>query len=117
MTEFVKNCLSGSVDGKPIEITGYASSSAILIHAAVTSTALGTWDEIWMDAYNGSTNVLTLYYELGGSTYTQSVGLASRSGKVPILLGKILRNLSLTAYASSSGIQLDGFANSLTHTT
>jgi len=47
-----KRKLSGSTDGKPIKVVATATAGTT-IHTAVAGTTAGTFDEIWLYAYNG----------------------------------------------------------------
>lgn len=47
-----KRKLSGSTDGMPIKVTGTVSSASVTAHTAIAGTTAGTYDEIWLYAYN-----------------------------------------------------------------
>lgn len=64
---FVKRKLSGSTDGKAIKVAATASTGTT-IHTAVSGTTAGTFDEIWLWAYNSHTTGVTLTIEFGGTT-------------------------------------------------
>ena len=114
----VKRKLSGSTDGKPIKVvqTGTAGTT---IHTAVAGTTAGTFDEIWLWAYNGHTTTVVLTIEFGGATVPDQnivVTLASKSGLVPIVPGLILQNgMVVAAFAGSANlVTISGFVNAIT---
>lgn len=119
MASAVKRKLSASTDGKPILIEA-TSANGTLIHTAVSGTTAGTFDEIWLWAYNSDSSAVELTIEFGeesGETTDEiKVSIAAQSGLVPILPGLILQNdRELRAYASTaSKITLVGFVNSIT---
>ena len=117
MSTFSKLPLSASTNGMQILITGTASGSATPIHTAVGGTS--SWDEIWMYAYNDATMSLNLNINWGSLAEPANVvrtTLASRSGRVLIVDGKLLQNgLLVSAYATTgSWISVDGFVNRIT---
>ena len=118
MATIVKRKLSGSTDGKAIKVTQTATAGDT-IHTAVAGTTAGTFDEIWLWAYNGHTASVTLTIEFGGATVPDQniiVTLASKSGLIPIVPGLILQNgMVVKAFASVANvITLSGFVNSMT---
>ena len=113
-----KRKLSGSTDGKPIKVVATATLGTT-IHTAVSGTTAGTFDEIWLWAYNSAVTATTLTIEYGGATVPDQnivVTLAAQSGLVPILPGLILQNsLVVTAFASAANtVTLSGFVNTIT---
>lgn len=118
MATAVKRKLSGSTDGKAIKITQTATPGDT-VHTAVAGTTAGTFDEIWLWAYNGHTSAVTLTIEFGGATVPDQniiVTLASKSGLVPIVPGLILQNaMVVKAFASVANVvTLSGFVNAIT---
>jgi len=117
MATAVKRLLSGSTDGKNIQITASADPGN-LIHTAVASTTAGTYDEIWLAANLVGAQGCVLVLEFGGNsgvdliTYTLTTGL----GLVPILNGMILQNSEVVrAYCSLPNyVGILGFVNSIT---
>lgn len=117
MSTYSKLPLSASINGMQILITGTDSGSATPIHTAVGG--ISSWDEIWMYAYNDATSSLTLNINWGNLSEPANVvrtTLASQSGRVLIVDGKLLQNnLLVSAYASTgSWISIDGFVNRIT---
>jgi hypothetical protein len=118
MATALKRKLSGSTDGKPIKVVQTATAGDI-IHTAVAGTTAGTFDEIWIWAYNGHTTTVTLTIEYGGATVPDQnivVTLAAKSGLVPIVPGLILQNaMVVKAFASVANVvTLSGFVNAIT---
>lgn len=113
-----KRKLSGSTDGKPVLVaaTGTAGTT---IHTAVAGTTAGTFDEVWLWAYNSHTDVVTLTIEFGGATAPDQnivVTLASKAGLVPIVPGLLLQNAAtVKAFASITNlVTISGFINTIT---
>ena len=118
MATAVKRKLSGSTDGKPILVAAVATLGTT-IHTAVAGTTAGTFDEIWLWAYNGDTSAVMLTIEFGGAAVPDQnivVTLAAQSGLIPILPGLILQNeMVVTAFASAAHkVTLSGFVNGIT---
>lgn len=118
MATAVKRKLSGSTDGRGIKVVA-TGSSGTTIHTAVAGTTAGTYDEVWLYAYNsdGATRLLTIQF--GGTTAVDDdikVGLASQSGLMLVVPGLILQNGSVVrAYASAANvITIQGFVNAIT---
>ena len=65
MATFKKRLLSGCVDGKAIKIAAIATAGT-LIHTAVAGQVAGTYDEIWLWAYNYNESMVILTLEWGG---------------------------------------------------
>ena len=118
MATVVKRKLSGSTDGKPVKVVATATAGTT-IHTAIAGTTAGTFDEIWLWAYNGHTAAVTLTIEFGGADVPDQniiVSLASKSGLIPIIPGLILQNgMVVKAFASTANvITLSGFVNAMT---
>lgn len=118
MATFRKRKLSGSTDGKPIKVVATATLGTT-IHTAVAGTTAGTFDEVWIYAYNGHTTTVTLTIEFGGATVPDQniiLTLASKSGLVLVVPGLILQNgLAVTAFASVANVvTLSGWVNTMT---
>lgn len=118
MASVNKRKLSGSTDGKAVLVAATATAGTT-IHTAVAGTTAGTFDEVWLWAYNGHTAAVTLTIEFGGATVPDQniiVTLASKSGLVPIVPGLILQNgLTVKAFAGTTNvITITGYVNSMT---
>jgi hypothetical protein len=118
MATAVKRKLSGSADGKPILVVATATAGTT-IHTAVAGTTAGTFDEVWLWAYNGHTAPLVLTIEFGGATVPDQnivVTLQPKVGLVPIVPGLILQNgMVVKAFAGSANlVTINGFVNAIT---
>ena len=118
MATALKRKLSGSTDGKAIKITQTATAGDT-IHTAVSGTTPGTFDEIWLWAYNGHTSNVVLTIEFGGASVPdQNIVLTvpSKSGLVPVVPGFILQNgMVVKAFAATANvITINGFVNAIT---
>lgn len=118
MATVVKRKLSGSTDGKPIKITQTATAGDT-IHTAVSGTTDGTYDEIWLYAYNGHTASVVLTIEFGGATVPDQnivVTVANKSGLMLLVPGLILQNgMVVKAFAATANvITLSGWVNRIT---
>jgi len=118
MATAVKRKLSESTDGKGIKVVATATAGTA-IHTAVAGTTPGTFDEIWLFAYNSSADPVTLTIEFGDATapdHNIVLSLASKSGLILIVPGLILQNgATVKAFASSANVvTISGFVNSIT---
>jgi hypothetical protein len=121
-SQAVKRKLSGSTDGKAIKLTQTASNSSPApetIHTAVAGTTPGTYDEIWLWAYNGHTADVELTIEFGGASVPDQnivVTIPYKAGLVPVVPGFILQNeLVVKAFAAVANVvTLNGFVHSIT---
>jgi len=118
MATFSKRKLSGSTDGMPIKVVATATLGTT-IHTSVAGTTAGTFDEVWLYAYNGHTTTVTLTIEYGGATVPDQniiITLAAKSGLTLIVPGLILQNAKVvTAFASVANvITLSGWVNTMT---
>ena len=118
MATAVKRKLSGSTDGKAIKIAA-TSTPGTAIHTAVAGTTAGTYDEIWLWAFNSHTGNIKLTIEFGGASAPDDnivVTVPALAGLVPVVPGLILQNqATVKAFASSANvITIIGFVNSIT---
>lgn len=118
MATVVKRKLSGSTDGKAIKITQTATAGDT-IHTAVSGTTDGSYDEIWLWAYNGHSADVVLTIEFGGAIVPdQNIVLTVpyKSGLIPVVPGLILQNeMVVKAFAGTANvITLIGFVNRIT---
>lgn len=113
-----KLALSGSLQGRPIQINT-TGSNGTRIHTSTTSSII--LDEIWLYATNNDVvqRNLTVEYGATGSASEISVGLPSKSGLSIVLAGSILTGTgisgsTISAYASVTGsISVLGYINRL----
>jgi hypothetical protein len=118
MATVVKRKLSSSTDGKAIKIAA-VETPGTAIHTAVAGTTAGTFDEIWLWAFNSHTGNIKLTIEFGGASAPDDnivVTVPALAGLVPIVPGLILQNgATVKAFASSANvITIIGFVNSIT---
>jgi hypothetical protein len=114
-----KLILSGSAQGRPIQITA-TGSTGTTIHT--TATASTTVDEVWLYATNNDVvqRNLTVEYGATGSASEISVGVPAKSGLSIVLAGTVLTGngstgSTITAYASATAsISLIGYVNRIT---
>ena len=116
MATYLRSGLSVSTNGKNIAVG--VTASPTLIHTAVNSSSVNTWDEIYLYAYNGNVSDLELIILWGGTASTDEtrITIPSKSGRYLVIDGKMLQNsLLVKAYTSVSGaILIDGYVNSIT---
>lgn len=118
MATAVKRKLSGSTDGRGIKVVATATAGTT-IHTAVAGTTAGTYDEVWLYAYNSDASTVTLTVEYGGTTAPDDnivVSVASKSGLMLVAPGLILQNSDVVkAFASAANVVvIFGFVNSIT---
>lgn len=118
MATALKRKLSGSTDGKAVLIAA-TSTPGTTIHTAVAGTTAGTFDEVWLWAFNSHTSTIVLTVEFGGATAPDQnivVTLAAKSGLIPIVPGLILQNgTTVKAFADTTNkITISGFVNAIT---
>ena len=118
MSQAVKRKLSESTDGKAIKIAATATPGTA-IHTAVAGTTAGTFDEIWLWAFNAHTANVKLTIEFGGADAPDQniiITIPALAGLVPVVPGLILQNgATVKAFASSANvITIIGFVNSIT---
>ena len=118
MATVVKRKLSASTDGMAVKVSA-TSTPGTLIHTAVSGTTNGTYDEVWLWAYNGHTANVVLTIEFGGPTVPDQnivVTIPFKVGLVPVVPGLILQNgATVKAFAGTTNvITLSGFVNSMT---
>lgn len=117
MATAVKRKLSESVDGMPILVAATATAGT-LIHTAVSGTVDGTYDEIWLYAYNGHTAAVELTIEYGDASteHNIKVTLASKSGFSFQHPGLLLQNAkTIRAFAGTANVvTISGFVNRIT---
>ena len=118
MATAVKRKLSGSTDGKPIKIAAIATAGTLL-HTAVAGQTAGTYDEIWLWAYNSHSVNLGLTIEFGGpDAPDQNIRLTIpfQQGLILVVPGLILQNeATVKAFATITNlITVMGFVNAIT---
>lgn len=118
MAAFTKRKLSASTDGKGISVAAVASPGTPL-HVAVAGQVAGTFDEVWLWAYNSHTASIALTIEMGGTSgpgdvIVQTIPFAS--GLFLVVPGLIMQNGGTCgAFASvASVVSIKGFVNNMT---
>lgn len=119
MTSITKEFLSGSTNGRNIQvaITGTLATMTLpgeLIHTATASANVK--DEIWLWATNVSGTTVSLGLQWGGTSNPRdiiAVGIPASQGEVLVIPGLPLNNgLSVRAFATTtSGININGYVN------
>ena len=114
MATITKQFLSGSTNGRPIEVAA-TSSAGTTIHTAVSGTT--DIDEIWIWASNNHTRSIILTIEFGGTTDQDDrlVTTVAASSTELVVPGLVLQNgCVLRAYADTTNeINLVGYVNRL----
>lgn len=118
MATAVKRKLSASTDGMAIKVAATATAGT-LIHTAVAGTTAGTYDEIWLWAYNSHSASVFLTIEFGGASAPDQnivMALGVKEGMVPVVPGFILQNgLTVKAFAGTTNVvTIIGFVNAIT---
>lgn len=118
MATAVKRKLSQSTNGRGIKVVATATAGTAL-HTAVAGTTAGTYDEIWLYAYNSDTVDRTLTIEMGGVTVPDDnivVTIPSKAGLTLVTPGLIMQNgLGIAAFASAANVvTIYGFVNAIT---
>jgi hypothetical protein len=115
MATFQKRRLSGSTNGKPINVTATATPGTT-VHTAISGTV--GYDEVYIWASNTDNQARQLTLEWGGTTdpgelLVKSYSIPGNSLPIPIALGQVMQNgLTIGAFADQSGyINLTGFVN------
>lgn len=114
-----KLILSGSVQGRPIQITATGSTGDVIHTTATGSTVV---DEVWLYATNNDVlqRNLTVEYGVTGSAAEISVAVPAKSGLSIVAPGLVLTGdgstgSTITAYASATAsISLVGYVNRIT---
>lgn len=117
MATFTKVVLSNSSGGRPIKI-GNTGSPGNTIHTTGTSSTI--IDEIWLYAYNSSTDYVNLTFQFGGTTAVDDdirIAVPPQSGLTLVVAGLILTGTgggtrSVSAYAGTTNvITVSGYVN------
>ena len=114
MATYTKQLLSGSVNGRGIEISGTTTSVSTTIHTALTGTT--GYDEIWLYATNNYNVAVKLTLEWGGTTVNDDniiQTLDIQCGLILIIPGLLLNNgLIVKAFADVVNvISVHGYIN------
>lgn len=111
MATFTKMILSGSTNGKGINVAGTSTADADVIHAA-HATSL---DEVWLYASNNSANIVRLTIEFGDADAADNIEVTidAEAGLVLIIPGLILTGSEdIQAFADTTAvITIHGYVN------
>ena len=114
MATFAKMILSGSTNGKGVNVAGTSTADADVIHAA-HATAL---DEIWLYASNNGAAAVKLTLQYGHADAADNIALTipGETGLVLVLPGLILTGSEdIQAFAATTAvITLFGYVNRIT---
>lgn len=117
MADFSKIKLSGSTDGRPINIAATGTVGDV-IHTAQAGVGADACDEIWLWANNISAADVMLTVEWGGSDQGDliKVAISPEVGLGLVIPGLILQNsLVVTAFADANlAVNISGFVNRIT---
>lgn len=112
MATFSKEFLSGSTNGRGINVAATATAGT-LVHTAQSGTS--GKDEVWLYAVNtsGSAVKLTIEYGSAGSSDNIEITLAAEAGLTLIVPGLIANNaIEIRAFAATGDvISIHGFVN------
>jgi len=120
MATYSKHLLSGSTNGKHIDVAT-SSSPGTLIHTAVSGTS--SLDEIWIYATNSLSSSLQLTIEWGAAATGMDMDSAiqitipSDGGYTLVVPGLFLQNsLEVRAYSAggTGAIMINGYVNRIT---
>tara|TARA_R100000781_G_scaffold68798_1_gene43389 strand:+ start:410 stop:763 length:354 start_codon:yes stop_codon:yes gene_type:complete len=116
MATYSKQLLSGSTNGKNIEVAA-TSSAGTTIHTAVSGTS--DLDEIWLYACGTSDSDVKLTLEFGGTTSADDhteITITGEAGWVLVCPGLLLQNgLIVKAFAGTTNvININGYVNRIT---
>jgi hypothetical protein len=117
MATYSKVLLSGSTQGKGIEVNT-TSSATLTVHATGTSSSI--IDEVWLYAYNSDTAARLLTIQFGGTDTPDNdikVTIPPQSGLTLVVPGLILTGTgaaanTVYAYAATANvITISGYVN------
>ena len=94
--------LSESVDGQPIPVVQTASPGT-LIHTSVVGTVDGTYDKVWLYAFNTHTADVVINIEFGDQTIIHTV--PSKAGLMLVVPGLPLQNaVPVRVFAATANV-------------
>lgn len=120
MATYSKLTLSGSTDGRGIEVDQTSIGSGVTIHTG--SATATTYDEIWLYASNTHTAAIKLTLGFGGTTDPDDLielTIQPESGLVLLVPGLVLKGNATplvvkAAAATANEITIFGFVNRIT---
>lgn len=115
MATFSKIPLSGSTNGKAINVSASATPGTTL-HVAQSGTS--GLDEVWLYAMNTGSAPVKLTIEYGGTNSADQIEIPipSENGLVLVSPGLLIQNsLTISAFAATANIvSIHGFVNRVT---
>jgi hypothetical protein len=115
MPSFSRKLLSGSTNGKPIQVAATATPGTT-VHTAVGGT--DGYDEVYVWASNVTSASANLTIEWGGTTdpgnhLVKQYSIPANSPPIPIITGQNIQNgLTIGAFSgTASAINLTGYVN------
>lgn len=116
MATYSKRRLSGSSDGRPIQVTSTSSIGTFLHITPYTPASPDNLDEIWLYATNSGSVSVKLTIEFGGSSTSDQieVTIPSESGLSLVIPGLVLlhNEKQVTAFASIANVlAISGYVN------
>jgi hypothetical protein len=115
MALFTKQKLSGSTDGKPIQITATASPGTTL-HTAVAGAS--DFDEIWLYAINRGSVDYTLTIQWGDTVAASQIVqvIPYQAGLFLCVPGLLLQNAQIVRAfcTNNANVSISGFVNRIT---
>ena len=113
MASISKVLLSGSTNGRMIQVTGTTSGSANTIHTAVSGTS--SLDDVHLWAVNYGTTDVLLTIEYGGTGVANEIDfvIPSNVGLVEVVSKLLIQNgLVIKAYAATGSVMnIGGYVN------
>ncbi len=119
MATFSKIALSGSTDGKLIQVAATSSAGTTIHTGSATAT---TFDEIWLYAVNSDSSARKLTIEWGGTSSPSDLieqTIPAESGLFLIVAGLVIKGnaspLVVRAFcATASVVNIAGYVNRIT---
>jgi hypothetical protein len=109
---YTKHILTGSTNGRGVQVVATASTGTTIHTATAVASIL---DEVWLYAVNHGAAVVDLTVECGGTTSGDriEVGVPPQQGLMAVIPGFCFSGgVVIAAYASvASGLTLHGFVN------
>lgn len=114
MATYSKEVLSGSTNGRPIEVTG-TTSPGTTIHT-VGATATSTREEVHLWVFNRATSDSLVQIEFGGTASADKVmaNIPPQDGAYSMIPGWVLTATSSIVYAIATAtgrVMVGGFVN------
>jgi hypothetical protein len=119
MATFSKIALSGSTDGKMVQVSATATAGTLIHTGSTTAT---TFDEVWLYAVNSDTTARKLTVEWGGTSAPDDLiefTVPAESGLYLIVPGLVIKGnataLVVRAFcASANVVNIAGYVNRIT---